>query len=167
MRVEHEPPAVNRPDDPEVLAGRALRDLRIKRGWTQEYVGRRMKERLGYDFHQTMVAKVESAARPLRVRELAEFAALFEVSIGRLVYEPTDGLSAAELEAKLAEVAAERRALAQRAAQCDKQVADAQRALTEAEYAHHVAQADLAVTDQRLAYLMAQVSADNSWRTSR
>ena len=51
--------------DPEVQAGRALRRLRTARGWSQEEVGRRMKA-YGYDFHQTMIAKIEAAQRPLQ-----------------------------------------------------------------------------------------------------
>lgn len=52
--------------------------MRIARGWSQEEVARRM-DAFGYDFHQTMIAKIEAAQRPLRVRELADFAALFGV----------------------------------------------------------------------------------------
>jgi hypothetical protein len=80
-RVENEPqPGLTgdgRPD-PEVQAGRALRRLRTARGWSQEEVARQMKA-YGYDFHQTMIATFEAAQRPIRVRELADFAALYGV----------------------------------------------------------------------------------------
>lgn len=77
--------------DPEVQAGIALRRLRTARGWSQEEVARRMKA-YGYDFHQTMIAKVESAQRPLRVRELAGFAALFGMEVHELIYPPAGSL---------------------------------------------------------------------------
>ena len=77
--------------DPEVQAGRALRRLRTARGWSQEEVGRRMKA-YGYDFHQTMIAKIEAAQRPLRVRELADFAALYGMEVHQLIYPPAGSL---------------------------------------------------------------------------
>ena len=98
--VEHrsQGPAVGdgRPD-PEVQAGRALRQLRTARGWSQEEVARRMKA-YGYDFHQTMVAKIEAAQRPIRVRELADFAALYGVEVHELIYPPAGSLKEAAKE---------------------------------------------------------------------
>jgi transcriptional regulator with XRE-family HTH domain len=48
------------------------------RGWSQKEVARQMKA-YGYDFHQTMIATFEAAQRPIRVRELADLAALYGV----------------------------------------------------------------------------------------
>jgi transcriptional regulator with XRE-family HTH domain len=79
---------VTRPD-PEEQAGRALRMLRIAKGWSQAEVARRMQA-YGYDFHQTTIAKIEFAQRPLRVRELADFAALYGVQVHELVYPPNE-----------------------------------------------------------------------------
>jgi hypothetical protein len=60
-RVENDRIAVGaRRPDPEVQAGRALRRLRLARGWSQEEVVVRMTA-YGYDFHQTMIAKIEAA----------------------------------------------------------------------------------------------------------
>jgi transcriptional regulator with XRE-family HTH domain len=97
--------------DPEVQAGRALRRLRLARGWSQEEVARLM-EAYGYDFHQTMIAKIESAQRPLRVRELADFAALYAVEVSELIYAPSGSLQevneeVVELQAQLEKVTAE------------------------------------------------------------
>jgi len=92
--VENNPqPAAAREErpDPEVQAGRALRRLRTARGWSQEEVGRRMKA-YGYDFHQTMIAKIEAAQRPLRVRELADFASLYGMEVHELIYPPAGSL---------------------------------------------------------------------------
>ena len=93
MENNLQPTAVSedRPD-PEVQAGRALRRLRTARGWSQEEVGRRMKA-YGYDFHQTMIAKIEAAQRPLRVRELADFAALYGMEVHELIYPPAGSLT--------------------------------------------------------------------------
>lgn len=82
---------VRRPD-PEVQAGRALRRLRLSRGWPQEQVATYMRDS-GYDFHQTMIAKIEAAQRPLRVRELADFAALYGVEVHELIYAPNSSLA--------------------------------------------------------------------------
>jgi tetratricopeptide (TPR) repeat protein len=83
-------PGMARPD-PEAQAGRALRRLRLSHGWSQEEVARRMHA-FGYDFHQTMIAKIEAAQRPLRVRELADFAALYSVEVHELIYPPNGSL---------------------------------------------------------------------------
>ncbi|HEY7274970.1 MAG TPA: helix-turn-helix transcriptional regulator [Trebonia sp.] len=88
--------SVERPD-PEAQAGRMLRRLREARGWTQEEVARRMHA-YGYDFHQTMIAKIEAAQRPLRVRELADFASLYCVQIQDLIYPPSGSQGAAAEE---------------------------------------------------------------------
>src|SRR6266567_8315108 len=77
--------------DPEAEAGRALRLLRQARDWSQEEVAARMRA-YGYDFHQTMIAKIEAAQRPLRVRELADFAALYGIEVHELIYPPAGSL---------------------------------------------------------------------------
>ena len=83
----HAPAAADGHPDPEVQAGRALRRLRRARGWSQEEVAQRMKA-YSYDFHQTTVAKIEAAQRPIRVRELADLAALYGVEVHELIYPP-------------------------------------------------------------------------------
>ena len=52
----------------------------------------------GYDFHQTMIAKIEAAQRPIRVRELADFAALYGVEVHELIYPPAGSLKEADKE---------------------------------------------------------------------
>jgi transcriptional regulator with XRE-family HTH domain len=86
--VEHDSVVGDLRADPEVQAGQALRRLRLARNWSQEEVAVRMTA-YGYDFHQTMIAKIEAAQRPLRVRELADFAALYGVEVQDLVYPPS------------------------------------------------------------------------------
>ena len=49
----------------------------------------------GYDFHQTMIAKIEAAQRPIRVRELADFAALYGMEAHELIYPPAGSLKEA------------------------------------------------------------------------
>lgn len=97
----------------EELAGCELRRLRIAAGWSQGEVARLM-DAYGYHWHQTIVAKVESAGRPLRLSELADLCDLFGVSLPELltlVPEATDGnlralpgARAARLEGKLARI---------------------------------------------------------------
>ncbi len=93
---------IERPD-PEVQAGRALCRLRLSKGWSQEEVARRMQG-YGDHFHQTMIAKIEAAQRPLRVRELADFAALYGAEVQQLIYPPSSSLREVTQELREAEV---------------------------------------------------------------
>ena len=61
-------------EGPEQLAGQQLRRLRLARDWTQEEVARRMRAAGYASWHQTTIAKIEGAQRPLRVRELVALA---------------------------------------------------------------------------------------------
>ena len=139
--------------DPEVQAGRALRRLRTARGWSQEEVGRRMKA-YGYDFHQTMIAKIEAAQRPLRVRELADFAALYGMEVHELIYPPTGSLK---------EVNGEIAMLTDHLQAADKDVQARRQALDKAQAAAAAAEEDFrrhegeaAMLRGRLTYLEAQ-----------
>jgi transcriptional regulator with XRE-family HTH domain len=139
--------------DPEVQAGRALRRLRVARGWSQEEVGRRMKA-YGYDFHQTMIAKIEAAQRPLRVRELADFAALYGVEVHELIYPPAGSLT--ELSREIATLTDHLKA-------ADKNVQNRRQALDKAQAAVAAAEEDFrkhegeaAMLRGRLTYLEAQ-----------
>jgi transcriptional regulator with XRE-family HTH domain len=69
---------------PEALAGQHLRLLRQGRGWSQQDVAEKMAA-YGYKWHQTTVAKLEAAARPLRVNEAVDLAVLFGIPASRLV----------------------------------------------------------------------------------
>jgi transcriptional regulator with XRE-family HTH domain len=139
--------------DPEVQAGRALRRLRTARGWSQEEVGRRMKA-YGYDFHQTMIAKIEAAQRPLRVRELADFAALYGMEVHELIYPPAGSLK---------DISKEIAALKDQLQAADKDIRNRRQALDKARAAEAAAEEDFrkhegeaAMLRGRLAYLEAQ-----------
>ena len=139
--------------DPEVQAGRALRRLRKARGWSQDEVGRRIKA-YGYDFHQTMIAKIEAAQRPLRVRELADFAALYGMEVHELIYPPAGSLK---------EVSREIDTLTDQLQAADKDVRNRRQALDKARAAAAAAEEDFrkhegeaATLRGRLAYLEAQ-----------
>jgi transcriptional regulator with XRE-family HTH domain len=106
--VEDNQPHGSARPDPEVMAGRALRRLRISRHWSQDEAAKRMQA-YGYDFHQTTIAKIEAAQRPIRVRELADFAALYGVAVQELIYPRVGSLNEidqeiASLEAHLSQV---------------------------------------------------------------
>lgn len=70
--------------DAEESAGRELRRLRTACGWSQEQVALRM-DAYGYEWHQTTVAKIEGAQRPLRLNELADMCDLFGVTLAGLL----------------------------------------------------------------------------------
>ena len=71
------------PRTPEQQVGKTIAELRRANGWTQAALGERLG-RLGYPMHQSAIAKIESAGRPLRVNELAALARIFGVSPGDL-----------------------------------------------------------------------------------
>jgi transcriptional regulator with XRE-family HTH domain len=98
--VESEPPPVAGGQDPELLAGQELQRLRKARGWSQEEVARRMKA-YGYDFNQALISRIELGQRPLRVREMVDFAALFGIQPAALL-KPYPEMSLEEIEAEIA-----------------------------------------------------------------
>jgi transcriptional regulator with XRE-family HTH domain len=136
--------------DPEVQAGRALRRLRLARQWSQGETARRMKA-YGYDFHQTMIAKIESAQRPLRVRELADFAALYGVEIQELVYPPNGSLT--EIDQEIAELETRRDILREQVDENRVYLADAREQMFVAEERYQTFRAEAAVLEGRLAAL--------------
>ena len=139
--------------DPEVQAGRALRRLRTARGWSQEEVGRRMKA-YGYDFHQTMIAKIEAAQRPLRVRELADFASLYGMEVHELIYPPAGSLK--DITREIATLKDQLKA-AGKDLQARRQALDkAQAAATAAEEDFRKHEGEASMLRGRLAYLEAQ-----------
>ena len=144
--------AIHGRPDPEEQAGKALRELRLARNWSQQETAARMRA-YGYDFHQTTIAKIEAAQRPLRVRELSDFAALYGVEVQELVYPAARTLP--EVEQEIVDVTA-RLDEAQTAAAMAAQDVEATRAAArDAERAHQAAQANLAVLSGRLDALAA------------
>jgi transcriptional regulator with XRE-family HTH domain len=142
----------SRQADPEEQAGKALRQLRLARHWSQGEVAVRMTA-YGYDFHQSTIAKIEAAQRPLRVRELADFAALYGVEIQDLVYAQTRSLSEIEQEIDDVETRLDKDRAAAAAAIADAEAA--QKAARQAEAAYQKAVSDLAVLEGRLDALKA------------
>ncbi len=140
---------IERPD-PEEQAGRALRRLRLSRGWSQEEVARRMRA-YGYDFHQTMIAKIEGAQRPLRVRELADFAALYGAEVNDLIYSPSSSLD--EVTRELGEVELLRSRYRQQAEASLARVTELRNELTAAEDELYSAEGELAALDARVQFL--------------
>jgi transcriptional regulator with XRE-family HTH domain len=139
--------------DPEVQAGRALRRLRTARGWSQEEVARRMKD-YGYDFHQTMIAKIEAAQRPIRVRELADFAALYDVEVHELIYPPAGSLEEADKE--IATLKVQLQEATGRSGAAEDAVRKAETALAAAQQDHRTHSGQAAMLAGRLSYLEAQ-----------
>jgi transcriptional regulator with XRE-family HTH domain len=149
--------------DPEERAGKALRQLRLAQGWSQGEVAVRMTA-YGHDFHQTSIAKVEAAQRPLRVRELADFAALYGVAVQDLLYGPTR--STAEVDQEITEVE-ERLANARTAA--DAATADlgaARHAVSTAEASYRTAVANVTALEGRLAALRTDKQKLPRWESS-
>ena len=102
--------------DPEVTAGKRLRELRINREWSQRRVADEMAK-YGYEWRQSTVGKIEAAARPLRFREAVDLAALFGVNLSTLLADASR-LTPEAIEANI--VAQE-----ERLAEAQKQIAAA------------------------------------------
>jgi transcriptional regulator with XRE-family HTH domain len=149
--------------DPEEQAVKALRQLRLSRSWSQQEVAARMMA-YGYDFHQTTIAKIEAAQRPLRVRELADFAALYGVEVQELVYGPTRALPEVDLE--IEDVTAQLGQAQAIAARATQEVQAIQAAARDAETAQQAALAAVAVLNGRLDALMANRDKLRRWNPS-
>jgi transcriptional regulator with XRE-family HTH domain len=117
----------------------------------------------GYDFHQTMIAKIEAAQRPLRVRELADFAVLYGVEIQDLVSPPAGSLP--ETDQEIAEVTARREMVQAQATRTSHELAAAHEAVHQAEAAYQASAAEAAVLEGRLASLLAEREKLLSWQS--
>jgi transcriptional regulator with XRE-family HTH domain len=117
----------------------------------------------GYDFHQTMIAKIEAAQRPLRVRELADFAALYGVEVQDLIYPPSRSLP--EVDQEIAEVTARLEAVHAQAAAARDQLDTVREAMRHAEAAFQMSAAEAAVMEGRLASLRADREKLTSWES--
>jgi transcriptional regulator with XRE-family HTH domain len=146
--------------DPEEQAGKALRQLRQARNWSQQEVAVRMAA-FGYDFHQTTIAKIEAAQRPLRVRELADFAALYGVGVQELVY--ASALTLTEIDQVIEEVEVQLRSAQAGAAVAAQDVAAARTAARDAEMANQAALANITVLAGRLDALKADREKLRGW----
>lgn len=89
--------------DAERLAGQRLRELRTARKWPLHEVASRMKP-YGYSWHQTVVAKIETGQRPLRLNEAIALARLFGVDLDDLLFDPTTPGHTEEIEEQIAEL---------------------------------------------------------------
>lgn len=136
--------------------------MRLSQDWSQEEVARRMQA-YGYDFHQTMIAKIEAAQRPLRVRELADFAALYGVEVHELIYPPNGSL--AEIDHEIAEGKAHRDAIQLQATETRTALEAARYLLSVAQEEHHKCSSELAVLEGRLAFLQEERKKFALWET--
>lgn len=71
---------------PEAKVAERTRKLREERGWSQEELGRKLGT-YGFAMHQTTVAKLEGAGRPIRLNEVQALANIFGVSPADLFEE--------------------------------------------------------------------------------
>ena len=146
--------------DPEEQAGKALRRLRLARNWSQQEVAVQMTA-YGYDFHQTTIAKIEAAQRPLRVRELADFAALFGVEVQELMYAPTRALP--EVDQEIEDIAAQLGQAQAVAAVAAQNVEATRAAARDAETANQAALVNLEILTGRLDALVSDREKLRRW----
>jgi len=62
----------------EKAFGEKVRQWRRARDWSQDFLAEQMSD-LGFEMHQTTVAKIERGARPLRVSEAVALSTIFDV----------------------------------------------------------------------------------------
>lgn len=74
----------------EKVIAEKVRQLRTERGWSQDDLARRMED-MGWPMHQTTVAKLEAAKRPIRAAEVYALAMVFGLPIQALWYLPVPG----------------------------------------------------------------------------
>jgi hypothetical protein len=106
------------------------------------------------DFHQTTVAKIEAAQRPIRVRELADLAALYGVEVHELIYPPAGSLQEAGKE--IAALRGQLREVTARAEAASVAVAKAEADLAAAQEKYRARSGQAAMLSGRLSYLEAQ-----------
>jgi transcriptional regulator with XRE-family HTH domain len=119
----------------------------------------------GYDFHQTMIAKIEAAQRPLRVRELADFAALYGVEVQDLVYPPT--VSLAETDREIGEIETRLDRARRLAAGAQEQLENATALMHDANLSYQASTNEVAVLEGRLASLRADREKLASWESDK
>lgn len=71
----------------EELVGRKFASLREERGWSQHDVAVRMTD-VGFNMHQTTVAKLEGGKRPLRFAEMAALSSIYGLPLEAVLYLP-------------------------------------------------------------------------------
>ena len=71
------------PTGVSAFVGRHLRDLRVRKRFTQQEVAELMGS-LGFGWDQTIVAKIELGLRRVTVDELAGLVVMFDVSVDTL-----------------------------------------------------------------------------------
>jgi transcriptional regulator with XRE-family HTH domain len=72
----------------EQIVGRRLRLLRQERSWSQPDLVEKVRP-FGYEWSQATVTRLEGATRPIRLNELVDLAALFEIPLEKLL-EPLE-----------------------------------------------------------------------------
>jgi transcriptional regulator with XRE-family HTH domain len=136
-------------DNPEALAGQELQRLRKARGWSQDEAASRMRP-YGYTWNQTMISKIESGSRPLRVNELADFADLYGVLVSQLLRPQ---MSLEEVEAELGGIGPALKEAEARASAAEEVMSAKEGDLKAAKEARDRAVVEMRRLRQRLEYL--------------
>jgi transcriptional regulator with XRE-family HTH domain len=89
----------------EGILGAKIRQLRERAGWSQADLAERLKA-VGFEFHQTTVAKMEAGKRPIRVAEVFALGVVFRMPMTALMHLPlkADLPSLSELDRQLKEI---------------------------------------------------------------
>lgn len=153
--VEDEPDSVDGTTSAEEGAGRQVRRVRQRLGWSQQVVADRMKP-FGYNWRQSTIGKIEAAQRPLRLNELADLALMFEIPLRDLLgygaaSSEWDDLDATERE--ITELITLHARLRERLSYAHSRVVGMQNLLAEAQQEEAEAAAGLVRVDARIEVL--------------
>jgi hypothetical protein len=110
----------------------------------------------GYDWHQTLIGRIEAAQRPLRLNEAAALAALFGKSLTALTAKPIQHVEAALLEDRIERLQRDVTSLRQLEMEARREASAAADTHTAAAARVRAVEADLAHEAGRLAALMRQ-----------
>ena len=102
MNDEHWAASADMPTS-EQLAGFQVRLLRQARSWSQQDLADAMIA-FGYDWSQATVTRLESATRPIRLNELVDLAALFDIPVEQFLEFPLAGFDRNDLAAAEREI---------------------------------------------------------------
>lgn len=107
QRVEPEKLRAAYGDDPERILGQRLRALREEAGMTQAQLAEAMT-RQGFEFHQTMIGKIERNLRPVTVNEASMLATILGFTLPDLLADPDLNAETATLREELRQATARR-----------------------------------------------------------
>lgn len=153
-------------EDAEVMFGLGLRHVRQQRGWTQQDLAEHLAG-LGLTLHQSVVARIETASRPVRLSEALLLARALGVELQDLLsgVEAVMNEDIARLEIQRGNLANQRAQLQEELAQLRSKERQLTEALDEVRMSVGRAEAHLSMADASLRDIEARLAEVKARRT--